>query len=214
MECSSCCVLQTSSHILESLVSFWMDLKILCSIAMLAFSEFVILCLFSLSAHLLWLFSLFLHLALIFKPYNSSPEQQNIPKVPQLGPVSGIQHYFWDFFSRFLFLLFKWFSGHSLSSAMQTSCSLSHDISLVLVLWHLAKDELAVFLIGLPSLTGNSTEWLPKSRQYTWVRKLLTHPLSHLIPHGSCKQDRCYSSHVVEKEKYGLKELQNRTSKL
>lgn len=135
---------ETPSHILESLVSFWVDLKILFCIIMLAFPKFVSLCFFSLSAGLLWPNSLFLHLALIFKPYNSSQKQQKYPKVSQLGPASAIQHRFWFFNSKFLFLLFKWFSVHSLSSAVHVSCSLSASISVVLVMWHLTEDELAV----------------------------------------------------------------------
>lgn len=78
--------------ILESLVSFKVDLKILFCIVTLAFPEFVSLCSFSLSAHLSWPYSLsstwlsFSSLIIVLKSSN------RIPEVSQLGPVSAIQH--------------------------------------------------------------------------------------------------------------------------
>ena len=89
--------LQTSSHSLESLVSFWVDLKILFCIVMLIFPKFVSLC-FSLSAvksavHLLpfsppgW----FSSLRIVLK------SKESIPEFSQLGSVSALQHHFWRF---------------------------------------------------------------------------------------------------------------------
>lgn len=116
---------------------------------------------------------------------------KGIPKVSQLGPVSATQHYFSDFFfsnSKFLFLLFNWLSGHSLSSAMHASCSVKQHLC-ALVMWCGAKEEFAV-LLQLPSLTGNNLEWFPESGHYFVSLKILTHPSSHLIPHASCKANR------------------------